>query len=122
MAHQHDVEHAHVLVGELILLELAQPFVRIERDVAARRLEIAAENADQRRLAAPLAPIRPVPIPVTELTLMFSNRGFAPNWSVMLAAVSTVFRDVSAMCSFRARAWRFALRSAAMRRKNRPFC
>ena len=37
VAHQHDVEHADVLVGELVLRELAQALVRVERDVAARR-------------------------------------------------------------------------------------
>jgi hypothetical protein len=41
--------------------------VRIERHVAAGRLEIAAENADQRRLAAPIGADQAVPIAVPEL-------------------------------------------------------
>jgi hypothetical protein len=121
MAHRHDVEHAHVLVGELILLELAQPFVRIERHVAAGRLGIAAENADQRRLAAPLAPIRPYRFPSPNLTLMFRTEA-CPNWSVMLAAVSTVFRDVCDVSVFPA-ARRGAICAAKRNPQEKPpFC
>src|SRR4030095_12041809 len=62
-------------------------------------------------LPHPLAPIRPYRFPSPNLTLMFSNRGFAPNWSVMLAAVSTVFRDVCDVGFKRRGAWRRARRS-----------
>ena len=78
VAHQHDVEHAHVLVGELVLLELAQPLVRIERDVAAGRLEIAAENPDQRRLAAAVGADQPVPVAVAELDVDVLEQGLRP--------------------------------------------
>ena len=78
MAHQHHVEHAHVLVGELILLELAQPLVRVERDVAARRLEVAAEDLHQRRLAAAVRADQAVTIPVAELDADVLEQGLRP--------------------------------------------
>ena len=78
VAHQHDVEHAHVLVRELVLLELAQPLVRVERDIAARRLEIAAEDLHQRRLAAAVRADQAVAIAVAELDADVLEQGLRP--------------------------------------------
>ena len=60
VAHQHHVEHALVLVGELVLAQVGHALVLFLRDVAGRRLQCAAKDLHQRRfLPAPLAPIRP---------------------------------------------------------------
>jgi len=40
MPHQHDIEHAHVLVGELVLLQLAEALARVERDIPPRSARV----------------------------------------------------------------------------------
>ena len=65
--HQHDVEHADVLETELVLAQLPQPLASVERDVASRRLEIAAEDFHERRLAAAVGADQAVAIAVAEL-------------------------------------------------------
>ena len=67
VAHHHDVEHAHVLEGELVLAELAQTLAGVEHDVAARRLQIAAEDLHERGLAAAVRADQAVAIALTEL-------------------------------------------------------
>ncbi len=52
---------------ELVLAQLAQPLAAVERDVAGRRLEIAAEDFHERRLAAAVGADQAVAIAVAEL-------------------------------------------------------
>ena len=49
-AHDH-VEHALVLVAELVLIQLAEPHARLQHDVAGARLEIAAQHLHERGFA-----------------------------------------------------------------------
>ncbi len=67
MPHQHDVEHAELFETELILAKLAQPLAAVEDDIARGRLEIAAQDLHERRLAATVGADQAVAIAVAEL-------------------------------------------------------
>ena len=66
MAHHHDVEDAIILVGELVLPQLADPLVDIERDVASGRFELATEDAHEGGLAAAIGANEAVAITTTK--------------------------------------------------------
>ena len=75
---QHDVEHALVLVGELVLPQLAEPLVGIDRHLARRRLELAAEDLHERRLAAAVGADQAVAIAAAELDGDVLEQGLGP--------------------------------------------
>jgi hypothetical protein len=52
VALHHDVEHALVLVAELVLVQLAEPHARLQHHLAGALLELAAQDLHQRGLAA----------------------------------------------------------------------
>jgi hypothetical protein len=52
VALHHHVEHALVLVGELVLVQLADAHPVLQHDVAGALLELAAEDLHERGLAA----------------------------------------------------------------------
>ncbi len=66
VAHQHDVEHPHVFVRELVLLQLAQALAAVDRDRTRARLEVAAENFHERGLAAAVGADQAIAIAVAE--------------------------------------------------------
>jgi hypothetical protein len=51
MAHHHHVEHAHLLVGELVLLEVGHALAGIERDIAGGGFQHAGEYLHEGGLA-----------------------------------------------------------------------
>ena len=59
VALHHDVEHALVFVGELVLVQLAEAHPRLQHHLAGALLELAAEHLHEVDLPQPLAPIRP---------------------------------------------------------------
>ncbi len=67
VALHHDVEHALVLVGELVLVQLAEAQAGLQHDVAGARLELAAEDLHQRGLAAAVRPDQAIAVAVGEL-------------------------------------------------------
>ena len=52
VAHDHRIQHGERFKGELILTQLTDALVRVERNVAQRRFEIAAEDLHKGRFTA----------------------------------------------------------------------
>ena len=52
VAHDNRIQHGELFEGELILAQLTDALVRVERHVAQRRLKIAAEDLHKRGFAA----------------------------------------------------------------------
>ena len=67
VALHHHVQHALVLVGELVLVELAHPHTGLEHDLARAGLEFAAQDLHQRGLAAAVRADQAVAVAVGEL-------------------------------------------------------
>src|SRR5262245_58892912 len=67
VTHDDRVKNGGLLERELILAQLADAHVRLGRDVAVRRLELAGEDLQERRLAGAVRADQPVTIPVAEL-------------------------------------------------------
>jgi len=67
VAHDHGVDHAEVFVGELILAQLAQAHVGFEHHLTGRRLQLAAENLHEGRLAAAVGADQAVAVAAAEL-------------------------------------------------------
>ena len=67
VALHHDVEHALVLVGELVLVELAEPHARLQHDLAGALLQLAAEDLHEGGLAAAVGADQAVAVAVGEL-------------------------------------------------------
>ena len=76
MAHQHDVEHAQVFERELVLPQLAQAGVRLERDVAGGRFEVATDDFHEGRLAATIRADQAVAVAFTEFDRDVLEQGF----------------------------------------------
>src|SRR5208283_5718264 len=67
VAAHHHIEHPLVLVGELVLVQLAEPHPRLQHHIAGARLELAAENLHQGRFAGAVRPDQPIAVAVAEL-------------------------------------------------------
>ena len=67
MTLHHHVEHALVLVAELVLVQLAQAQAGLQHDLAGTRLELAAEDFHERRLAAAVGADQAIAIAIGEL-------------------------------------------------------
>ncbi len=78
VADHHHVEHAQVLEGELVLAQLAQSLVRVEHHVARARLEVAAEDLHERRLAGTVRADQAVAVAVAELDGDVLEQGLGP--------------------------------------------
>ena len=66
MTHDHRVDDIEVLVGELILPQLAEAHVGLEHDLACGRLKIATEDFHERRLAGPVGADQAVAIAIAK--------------------------------------------------------
>ena len=66
VAHEHHVEHAHLFKTKLVLAQFAQTFVLVEHDVAATRIEVAAQNFHEGRLAAAVRTDQAVAVAIAE--------------------------------------------------------
>ncbi len=66
VTHDHGVNHGEFFVGELILAQLTQTHVRLEHDLTAGRIEIAAEDFHESRLAATVGTDQAVAIACAE--------------------------------------------------------
>ena len=89
VAHQHHVEHALVLVRELVLAQLPHALVRVDRHRPRRRLEIAAEDLHERRLAAAVGADQAIAVATAELHVDVLEEGLAPNCMAMPEATIT---------------------------------
>lgn len=67
MAHDHRIDDAEVLVGELVLAQLAQAHVGFQHDLAGARLQVVAEDLHEGRLAATVGADQAVAVAVAEL-------------------------------------------------------
>jgi hypothetical protein len=67
VALHNDVEHAFVFVGELVLVELAEPQPRLQHDLARALLQLAAEDLHEGGLAAAVGADQAVTVAVGEL-------------------------------------------------------
>ena len=67
VAHEDDIEHPLILVGKLVLLQLAEPLVGIGGDVAAGGFEVVAEHFHQRRFPAAVGADEAIAVAVAEL-------------------------------------------------------
>ena len=65
-AHDH-VEHALILVAELILIQFAEPHSGLQHDIAGAGLEIASQHLHERGFAGTVGADEPVAIAVGEL-------------------------------------------------------
>jgi hypothetical protein len=91
VAHDHGVDHGEFFVGELVLAQFTQAHVRLQHDLAAGRLEIAAEDFHEGRLAATVGTDQTIAVAALNLTETFSKSGLAPNCMVMLAVEINYF-------------------------------
>ena len=78
MAHQHHVEDAHVFVGELVLLQVGHALVLVLRDIAGGRLQRAAEDLHEGRLAGTVGTDQAVAVAFAELDVDVLEQGFGP--------------------------------------------
>ena len=67
VAHDHRIDDAEVLVGELVLAQLAQAHVGFQHDLAGARLQVVAEDLHEGRLAATVGADQAVAVAVAEL-------------------------------------------------------
>src|SRR6185503_5412338 len=67
VSHDHGVDDRKLLERELVLAQLADAHVRLDRDVAVRRLELAREDLQERRLARAVRADQAVTVRVPEL-------------------------------------------------------
>ncbi|MNF27539.1 hypothetical protein D3C84_81960 [compost metagenome] len=67
MAHDHGVDHVEFFVGELILAQFTQAYVRLQHDLAGGRLQVAAEDFHEGRLAATVGADKAVAVAVAKL-------------------------------------------------------
>ena len=66
MPHQHDVEHALILVFELVLAKFSQSLALVYGHVAIGSLEVAAEDFHERGLAATVRADQAVAVAIAE--------------------------------------------------------
>jgi hypothetical protein len=66
VTHDHGVDHGEFFVGELVLAQFTQAYVRLEHDLAAGRLEVAAEDFHEGRLAATVGADQTVAVAAVE--------------------------------------------------------
>ena len=67
VTHHHYVEHALIFVGELILLQLAEPLAGIDRYISGAGFEVPTENLHERRLAAAVGADQAITVAFAEL-------------------------------------------------------
>ncbi len=67
VTHDHRVDHGEFLERELVLAQLADARVGLDRDVAVRRLELSAEHLHERGLTRAVRADEPVAMAVSEL-------------------------------------------------------
>ena len=75
-AHDH-VEHALVLVPELVLVELAEPHAGLQHDVSRGGLEIAPQHLHEGGFSAAVRPDQPVAVAVEEFDGDLLEQGFS---------------------------------------------
>ncbi len=78
VAHHHHVEHAHVFIRELVLAQVGHALVRILGDVAGARVEDAAQDLHERRLAGAVGADQAVAVAVAELDGDVLEQGLGP--------------------------------------------
>src|SRR5690242_3016201 len=67
VAHDDGMDDERLFERELVLAQLADAHVRLDRDVAVRRLELARENLQERRLAGAVRADEAITVAIAEL-------------------------------------------------------
>jgi len=67
VAHHDHIQHAHFFIGELVLAQFTQALVHVQADVAARRLQVAAQDLHEGGFAAAIGADQAVAIAIAEL-------------------------------------------------------
>ena len=78
MAHHHHIQHTHVLVGELILAQLAQTFAFVQHHLAGTLLQISTEDFHESGFAATVRADQAVAVAVAELDGDIFKQGLCP--------------------------------------------
>ncbi|MCY1292592.1 hypothetical protein D9M70_418250 [compost metagenome] len=78
VAHDHGVDHRELLVGELILAQLAEAHVGLEHHLAGRGFEVVAEDLHESRFAAAVGTDQAVAVAVAELDGDVLEQGLGP--------------------------------------------
>jgi hypothetical protein len=78
VAHQHHVEDALGFIGELVLAEPAEALVRVDRDRARARLELAGEDLHERGFPAAVRADQAVAVAAAELDVDVGKEGLGP--------------------------------------------
>ncbi len=78
VAHQHHVEHALVLEGELVLAQPSHPLAGVDRHRPRARLQLAAQDLHERRLAAAVGADQAVAVAAAELDGDVLEQGLGP--------------------------------------------
>ena len=74
----HHVQHALVLVGELVLVELAEAQAGLQHDVAGAWLQVAAQDLHERGLAAAVGADQAITVAVAEFNGDIFEQGLGP--------------------------------------------
>ena len=64
--HHDDIENAHILIRELILIQFAKTFILVESDSPGSSFPVTTQNFDERRLAGTVSPDQAVTVSFTE--------------------------------------------------------
>ena len=78
VAHHHHVQHAHVFIGELVLAQLTEAHARFQHHVASARLQIAAQDLHEGRLAAAVGADQAIAIALAKLDRDVLEQGLGP--------------------------------------------
>ncbi|RMQ07034.1 hypothetical protein ALQ09_05660 [Pseudomonas viridiflava] len=76
MTHDHGVEHREFFVGELILAQLTQSYVRLQHHLTARRLKVATEDFHEGGFAAAVRANQAVTVTGAKLDRDVLEQGF----------------------------------------------
>ena len=78
MPHHHYIQHPHVFKCELILQQLAQPFILVQHHIAGAGLQIAAKDSHEGGLAATICTDQPIAVAVAEFNGDIFKQGLRP--------------------------------------------
>ena len=67
MAHHHHVNHTHLFIGELILLQLTEALIRVKVHVARARLQVTTEDLHKGRFATTVGTDKAIAIAIAKL-------------------------------------------------------
>ncbi len=78
VALHHHVQHALILIGELVLAQPGHALAGIERDIASRRFQLAGEDFHEGGFAAAVGPDQAIAVAVAKPDVDVFEQGFGP--------------------------------------------